>query len=318
MSEISVIIATINRAEALKTISLPSLAKQSFKNFEVIIWDASDSSSSKNTAKQFLLSYPEMTIRYFKAQRIGLASQRNDAIKVAKGKIIFFIDDDSEISNDGLYSLEKLFGNKKILGGGLKLESRTTKERPLNKKNRHRCANIYYSIFRMPHSGKKRLVMLSGGNIWPEAGEEHFEEVEWLPGFSMAFRRSIFDKFGFEEKLEKFGGYALAEDVQFSHRIFRNKMKLMLSGKGYVIHHQSKGGRLAKAETFAAQIYNQFLTWKTAIYPYNKLSVFVYLWSLSGEILRYYLAGIFRNDFLKIKGVSMGLRAIVLDIFDTL
>ena len=39
--KISVIIATKNRADALEKISLPSLAKQDFKDFEVIIWDAS-------------------------------------------------------------------------------------------------------------------------------------------------------------------------------------------------------------------------------------------------------------------------------------
>jgi len=45
--KISVVIATRNRSDALETISLPSLAKQDFKDFEVIIWDGSDDDKSK-------------------------------------------------------------------------------------------------------------------------------------------------------------------------------------------------------------------------------------------------------------------------------
>jgi len=39
--KISVIIATRNRAEALERISLLALAKQTFKDFELMVWDAS-------------------------------------------------------------------------------------------------------------------------------------------------------------------------------------------------------------------------------------------------------------------------------------
>jgi len=83
--KISVIIATRNRADALEKISLPSLAKQDFKDFEVIIWDASDDDKSKIVVENFIQSHPDMIVRYFKAPRVGSASQRNDAVKVARG-----------------------------------------------------------------------------------------------------------------------------------------------------------------------------------------------------------------------------------------
>ncbi|MGC8533888.1 MAG: glycosyltransferase family 2 protein, partial [Candidatus Parvarchaeum sp.] len=122
--KISVIIATRNRADALETISLPSLLKQDFKDFEVIIWDASDDDKSKNVVEKFIQSYPDMIIRYFKAPRAGLASQRNDAVKMAKGDIIFFIDDDSKVSKDGLTAIYEAFQcNKDIIGVTLPFSS---------------------------------------------------------------------------------------------------------------------------------------------------------------------------------------------------
>ena len=156
--------------------------------------------------------------------------------------------------------------------------------------------------------------MLSGWNIWP-LNNDSPGEVEWLNGGSMSFKKEIFNKFHFEEKLQKFGGYALAEDVQFSHSLVRNKMKLIISEKGYVIHHEAKGGRLENEKAFAAQIYNRFIVWKTAIFPYNKLSIFVYLWSLIGQILLNYLEGILNRNIDKIRGTNIGLKSIVFDVF---
>jgi len=154
--------------------------------------------------------------------------------------------------------------------------------------------------------------MLSGWNIWP-LNNDSPGEVEWLNGGSMSFKKEIFNKFHFEEKLQKFGGYALAEDVQFSHSLVRNKMKLIISEKGYVIHHEAKGGRLENERVTAAFIYNHFIVWKTAVFPYNKLSIFVYFWSLIGEIAKEVVSGIHHKNKTKIKGILMGLKAVFID-----
>ncbi len=61
---ISVIIPTRNRFEALKTISLPSLAKQDFKDFEIIVWDASDDDSSKKVIEEFKEKHLNMDLKH--------------------------------------------------------------------------------------------------------------------------------------------------------------------------------------------------------------------------------------------------------------
>ena len=310
MIKISVIIATRNRADALEQISLPSLAKQDFKDFEVIIWDASDDDKSKIVVENFIQSHPGIIVRYFKAPRVGLASQRNDAVKVARGDIIFYIDDDSEVSSDGLSALNETFKDKDVCGVGLGLKQIDQSNKTLS--FRKKIYIFYHIIFRLPHESKKRKVMLSGWPTWNYYNQNP-GKVDWLSGCSMSFRKEIFNKFHFEEKLQKFGGYALAEDVQFSHSLVRNKMKLIISEKGYVIHHEAKGGRLENERVTAAFIYNHFIVWKTAVFPYNKLSIFVYFWSLIGEIAKEVVSGIHHKNKTKIKGILMGLKAVFID-----
>ena len=54
----------------------------------------------------------------------------------------------------------------------------------------------------------------------------------------MAFRREIFDSIQFNEKLETFGGYAMAEDVEFSHRVFLSSdSPLLIPSEGDIRHH---------------------------------------------------------------------------------
>jgi len=267
-------------------------------------------SLSKIVVENFIQSHPDMIVRYFKAPRVGSASQRNDAVKVAKGDIIFFIDDDSEVSPNGLSALNETFKDKDVCGVGLGLKQIDQSNKTLS--FRKKIYIFYHVIFRLPHESKKRKVMLSGWNIWNDY-DQNSCKVDWLNGGSMSFRKEIFDKFHFEEKLQKFGGYAFAEDVQFSHRLVRNKLKVIISENGYVIHHPAKGGRLENERTTAAFIYNHFIVWKTAVFPYNKLSIFVYLWSLIGEITKEFISGIYHKDKLKIKGISMGLKAVFID-----
>jgi glycosyltransferase involved in cell wall biosynthesis len=60
---LSVMIATKNRAEELRTISLPSLAKQDTRDFEVIVWDASEDDASQVAVEAFAAAYFDLTVR---------------------------------------------------------------------------------------------------------------------------------------------------------------------------------------------------------------------------------------------------------------
>lgn len=254
---ISVIIATKNRDAALRDISLPSLLKQDTTEFEVIIWDASDSEKSLTVASCFtpLFNNKGVVLKYFKAPRVGSASQRNDALRSALGEICFFIDDDSEVSPDGIKSLEECFNKfPEVMGAGLKVvETDEIAEKKVFFKKR-----IQEKLYKIVGYKKTRRVHPSGSNKGLTAPPG---QAEWLSGCSMAFRKRIFGSMKFNEKLETFGGYAMAEDVELSHQVFLNYgQPLLIPVKGYVRHHEvpESRGKLDEKK-IAMFFYNRYL-----------------------------------------------------------
>lgn len=254
---ISVIIATKNRDAALRDISLPSLLKQDTTDFEVIIWDASDSEKSLTVASSFTSRFnsKKVVLKYFKAPRVGSASQRNDAVRSAIGDIYFFIDDDSEVSSDGIKSLDECFNKfPEVMGVGLKVVEvdETTEKKTFIKKR------IKEKLYKIIGYKKTRKVHPSGSNKGLTAPSG---QAEWLSGCSMAFRKEIFDSMEFNEKLEAFGGYAMAEDVELSHRVFLSYgQPLLVPTEGYVRHHEVPESRGKIGEKRIAMFfYNRYL-----------------------------------------------------------
>lgn len=259
---ISVIIITKNRDHALQRISLPSLLRQDFLDFEIILWDASDSDKSEEVARNFEPFFAEKGIscRFFRAPRHGSPSQRNDAAAVARGNTLFFIDDDSEVSPDGLNGLNSCFSeNPLVMGAGLRVEEvcdageTTTSGTDSFKK----------IIYRLLGYQKKRKVFSSGSakGITVSAGP-----AEWLSGCSMAFRREVFEVLSFNEKLQAFGGYAMCEDVEFSHHVFLHYgYPLQIARQGHVRHHEVSEARAPLDERRIAMIfYNRYILMRLA------------------------------------------------------
>ncbi|MGB9553215.1 MAG: glycosyltransferase family 2 protein [bacterium] len=298
--KISVIIATRNRAEALEQISLPALLKQTFKDFEVIVWDASDNDDSAEIVKHF----PELKIRYFKAPRVGSCSQRNDAVKVSRGEIIYFIDDDSEISPDALEAIYEAMSTGELAGCSPPViqEKFTIKEGTNSK-----FIAFLTKIFLLGGFGRNRVVLKSGRNQFPLPDKPG--TAQWLSGCSMAFHREVFNCLSFDEELQRLGGYALGEDVMFSHNLFK-KGRLLILDKGHVIHHQTEGGRIDSTNLAAAAILNFFIIWKKTVLPYDKKSFFAWILSIFGSFFLALLVLLFRGNPIPMKGFFLGVREI--------
>lgn len=91
----SVIIPNFNGSELLK-ICLPSLKKQSFKNFEVIIIDNGSSDESINYIKNHFPCYFIIEL----TKNLGFATAVNKGIKKAKGEYIILLNNDTEVERD--------------------------------------------------------------------------------------------------------------------------------------------------------------------------------------------------------------------------
>jgi GT2 family glycosyltransferase len=175
---------------------LPALAKQTFKDFEVIVWDASENDDSAEVVKGF----PELNIRYFKAPRVGSCSQRNDAVKVAKGEIIYFIDDDSEPSPDALEAIYEAMSTGELAGC-----SPPVVQGKLIQKNgiKQGFITLINKMFLLGGLGTCRVVLKSGRNCFPFSDSPG--RAQWLSGCSMAFCRDAVKNLHFDEELQRFG-----------------------------------------------------------------------------------------------------------------
>lgn len=84
----------------------------------MVIWDASKDGRSEEVVGRFSAQHPDVSLRYFRAPRVGSCAQRKDAVKETRGEIVFFIDDGSELSPDGVSALVRGFRQNLMTGGG--------------------------------------------------------------------------------------------------------------------------------------------------------------------------------------------------------
>jgi glycosyltransferase involved in cell wall biosynthesis len=283
MPSVSVVVATKNREEQLRSVSLPSLARQQDASwFEVIVWDASDNDKSQILVTEFAAQNPRLTIRYFKAPRVGLARQRNDAVKEAQGDVVFFIDDDSEISPDGIRSLARLFADDpQIAGGCLPLDYNFpagTTPAFLRVQGSGPAAWFVKGYYQLFEPAKK------ASGYYPPVPPTR-SSINYLFGCDMAYRREIFATHRFEERLQRFSNYVICDDLIFSRVLMQEGRRVGVAREGYVIHRAAPGGRFQSGfDTGQVEGYNAGLVWFVAAFPWSRWSVFPFIWARTGVL----------------------------------
>ena len=289
MLTVSVVIATKDRAEQLRTICLPSLAGQhSAPQFEVIVWDASENDKSKRVVEGFVASHDGLTLRYFKAPRVGLSAQRNDAVTEAKGEIVFFIDDDSEVSPDGISTLAEMFAeNRRIVGGCLPLDYRWPPEAELATaiKKTSGFGSWLAAVYSRVFEPSKRAT-----GYFPPIPPVRPGPISYLFGCDMAFRKCVFSTHRFEERLQRFSSYVMCDDLIFSRVLMRQGLELQVAEKGCVIHWAAPGGRVKFGfNSGRVEGYDAGLVWWVSVFPWARWTVFPFVWArlggLSGALL---------------------------------
>ncbi len=108
----SLIIGTLNRLEAIKS-CLNSINNQTYKDYEVIIIDQSESDETE----RYISNVIDNRIVYRHVSFRGLSRARNEALKLARGEYICLMDDDAYY--DDRY-LERAYANcdpNKVLSG---------------------------------------------------------------------------------------------------------------------------------------------------------------------------------------------------------
>ncbi len=109
MPRISVVIPALNEEKYIGK-TLEGLKKQTFKDFEIIVADASSTDNTRKIAE----AYAKVVVHHKK----GAAGGRNEGAKVAKGDIIVFVDADTVPSDTLLDAYNKAFTDNIVAATG--------------------------------------------------------------------------------------------------------------------------------------------------------------------------------------------------------
>lgn len=261
--DIIVIIVTKNRASAIEKYALPSLARSDFRDFACVVWDASDDELTKGVVEKGSWNFEAL---WFRAQRMGSSSQRNDAVLYALdrwplARFMVFMDDDAELSPDALGGVMRTFTER---GAAIV----NIPQKPLCPPSlRLRLINGLKRLFGMNRHGVTPFLYNYGA--WNETPGDR---AEWASGCGMGVDAKVFkDARAFlPEEFQRFGGYALGEDLAFSFFIHKKMGGVTINAlNGYVLHHAAAGARLNVENMAAAKWYNFHLLWD-AIYGNTK------------------------------------------------
>lgn len=239
--EISVIIPTMNRNIMLID-CLDSLIFQNFPKtkYEVIIINDGGNDKSGESIKSISDENKNVKIRYFWQKNKGPAAARNLGIRMAKGKILAFLDDDCIANKNWLASIYDVYNKNPDLdgaGGPIKRISNCLiskfEEKAMNNSIKTKVINNNYMLF-------------STGNA--------------------SYKKSSLNNTYFDERFKVAGG----EDTDFSFNLYLSGRKLLFSPKIQVKHNFNKKIRpfLVKYFNYGRGSYLFTLKWYNQIHHF--------------------------------------------------
>lgn len=156
-------------------------------------------------------TYNAFSSKIYLVSSPGLPRSRNMGKKISRGKYLTFLDDDVEITSSYFIALEKVFESDDTVVGiapYIEMDPIIWNSGQIQRKKR---------LTRRRGAGK---ISGFGKFSWIEFAEL-YQQVEWLPGCVMSYRRCTLEFLEFNQDLENgiTGGYALGEDADFSMRV---------------------------------------------------------------------------------------------------
>ncbi len=198
---VSVVVATYNGARTLE-VCLESLSRLNYPDYEVILVDDGSSDRTPDIAK----AHP--SVRYHRQTNQGLSAARNTGIRVAKGEIIAFTDDDCRADEDWLYYLVDGLLRSDFVGiGGPNF---------LPPEDSWVAAAVAVA------PGGPAHVMLTD------------REAEHIPGCNMAFYKWALETIGGFDPIFRTAG----DDVDVCWRLQENHFKIGFSPAAFVWHYR--------------------------------------------------------------------------------
>jgi glycosyltransferase involved in cell wall biosynthesis len=216
---VTVILCTYNRCQSLAKALESVLASDVSESvsWEVLVVDNNSRDETRGVAEEFIARYPGR-VRYLFESKQGLSNARNSGISAALGQVVAFTDDDVTVDVRWLKNLTQPLLDNDCVGtaGRILLGD---------------FAPPSWLAIRGPHD-------LGGSLVQFDLGEEQIVLDRAPFGASMAFQKSLFEKFGgFRADLGRAGKSLIGnEDTEFGTRLITAGLRLLYMPSAIVYH----------------------------------------------------------------------------------
>lgn len=213
---LSVVIPTLNRAEALRR-TLHDHLQQHADNVEVIVVDGS---TQANTELESLAQQDPRLI-YLHVENRGTCFSRNTGVQKARGEIIVFTDDDVQIDDPNFlqHHLDQ-YADPTIGGVGGRV-------RDLN------------HVLNKEQTGPVCTVTPTG-QIFGRADADQQQDINAPRGANMSFRKTVIEQVGGFD--EAFRGNAMREETDFSWRVVKAGWRIVFEPSAHLVHVGATSG----------------------------------------------------------------------------
>jgi glucosyl-dolichyl phosphate glucuronosyltransferase len=227
--DITVILCTFNRSHVLSK-ALASIAAQVLPDsvgWEVLVVDNNSKDKTREAVDEFRDKHPDR-FRYLFEPQLGKSHALNAGIQKAKGNVLAFIDDDVTVGPTWLANLTAGLRNGDFVGAGGRICPEWN------------CAPPRW----LPRSGQYALAPLVAFDLGLDAGPL----LEAPFGTNMAFRKTMFDKYGlFRTDLGPRPGSEIRdEDTEFGSRLLAAGERLFYEPSA-IVYHPVPPNRVRKA-----------------------------------------------------------------------
>lgn len=255
---LSIVISTYVRPHCFKGL-LESLVSNVNAFDEIIVVDASPDTSTQQVFSSFVThSLPRMRCEYIKVYvgNRGIPAQRNIALHRVTNKTLVFLDDDVILDPGCLRHMKDSFASSNDCAGmgGLM-------------RNLRRKTDFFWKIFHCmggTNTCRAGAYCSSGFSVPLDFMGNHTEDpilVDRLPGCAMMWKTDMARKLRFNER---FTGYALGEDLEFSRRAARHG-SLMIDPKAQLVHTVDPAGRPSTFHLAKMSVLNRHYIQKTTM-----------------------------------------------------